>query len=195
MAFRRSRMRVPKRRRRVIFITPYCGGVHTNRTHTNRDIQRETGYAMPTRDAIVDIVVDTKRKHTVPMSGMFVIWHTARNAGELARAAAPYHALGIAMARGDSPLVELHHATALRLRELVTAHLRYQAGEVYLHREAIQCVAACCAYWQGRNALPCHWRQIRNLVVRFEFDLARTLFQPSRVYAVGQELARVTSIE
>lgn len=127
-------------------------------------------------------------EHTLTMSGMFVLWQTARHAGDLARTAAPYHALGATLAQRPFRLPAPQQAAALQLQRLVAAYLQYQEGQLAHYQAAVQCVAACTAYWQGRGALPCHWRRIRNQVLRFEFSLARPLFLSSRVYAVTQDL-------
>ncbi|MCY1206703.1 hypothetical protein D9M68_84610 [compost metagenome] len=76
----------------------------------------------------------------------------------------------------------------MQLQGLVAAYLQYQEGQLAHYQAAVLCVAACTAYWQGRGALPCHWRRIRNQVLRFEFGLASPMFLSSRIHAVRQEL-------
>lgn len=122
------------------------------------------------------------------MSGMFFLWQTARRAGNLARTAAPFHALGASLAYRPFRLPASQQAIAAQLHSLVAAYLQYEQGKLAHYQTAVQCVAACAAYWQGKGMLPCHWRRIRNQVLRFEFNLGRPLFLSSRIYAVGQEL-------
>lgn len=125
------------------------------------------------------------------MSGMFFYWQTARRAGELARAAAPYHTLGNAIRSGERAFPAAQHTMAVRLRELVAAYQHYQGGHAGKYHEAVQCVAACTAYWQGRNAMPCRWRQIRSQVMRFEMDASGSPDLSRRVQAVNRELATI----
>lgn len=122
------------------------------------------------------------------MSSMFVLWQTARHAGHLARTAAQYHDLGATLAQRPIRLPTSQEAAALQLQGLVAAYLQYQEGQLAHYQEAVRCVAACTAYWQGRGALPCHWRRIRNQVLRFEFSLASPMLLSSRIHAVRQEL-------
>lgn len=127
------------------------------------------------------------------MSGMFVLWQTARHAGNLARTAAPFHALGATLAHRPFRLPASQQAIAVQLHSLVAAYLQYEQGKLAHYQSAVQCVAACAAYRQGKGMLPCHWRSIRNQVLRFEFSLARPLLLSSRIYAVRQELYPYTS--
>lgn len=113
---------------------------------------------------------------TLPMSAMFFLWQAARDAGDLARAAAPYHALGVTSAHWPVRPTAAQQAVAVQLHGLVAAYLRYEEGKLAHHRSVVQCVAACTANWQGRGTLPWHWRRNRNQVLRFEFSLAPPSF-------------------
>lgn len=120
------------------------------------------------------------------MSGMFYFWLAARTADQLAHDAAPYHALGEALARGEQRLPAAQLANVQRLKGLVASYHLYQDGHLTHHEYAAQCVAACVAYWQGRNARPRRWRKVRNHVLRFELGLPS--LRSSHVRALGEEL-------